>query len=124
VHVELDIPSLKDTFRFLAMADTLFGIKNCGHCDCPDLAYQFKTPQGYEYYSIKCKGCGYEFKFGQQQNDQKTLFPKGWEAPYKKGDGRDDDGDDYESQERPEREERQERSSPPRTSKRDDGIEF
>lgn len=70
----------------------------CGSCKSKEIGLIHSTPSGYEYYMMKCRGCGYEFKFGIRKEDHK-LFPKpeknntgGWVPPYQ---GREEE--EYES---------------------------
>lgn len=60
----------------------------CGHCKCEKVfPKHVKTKQGYDYYSLVCSQCRYEFSFGQRQSDG-SLFPKdqdGWQPPYQGG---------------------------------------
>jgi len=100
--MEVELQGLKDTFQFLAMADTMFGLKRCGNCESPNLSFQHKTPKGYDYYSVRCDDCRHEFKFGQQKETGR-LFPKGWEPPFSGGEGtdRDDQETDYQQDEPP-----------------------
>ncbi len=44
-----------------------------------DLKLCYRTPQGYEYYSIISESAGQEFKLGQLKDEKGQLFPKGWE---------------------------------------------
>lgn len=83
--IEQEVPGVKPAFAMVAHLQDVFGTKKCGHCGSPDLRLCHRTPQGYEYFSVKCESCGYEMKFGQQKDSGK-LFPKGWEPPYQ-GDG-------------------------------------
>lgn len=69
----------------------------CGSCHSKEIGFVHSTPSGYEYYMMKCRGCGYEYKFGIRKEDHK-LFPKpeknntgGWVAPFQGGN---DDGYD------------------------------
>lgn len=70
----------------------------CGSCHSKEIGFVHSTPSGYEYYMMKCRSCGYEFKFGIRKEDHK-LFPKpeknntaGWVPPFQGG-----GGDDYEA---------------------------
>lgn len=107
VNFKVQVPDLNLAFQFLSQSDVMFGVKECGNCASPDLEYKYTTPQGYEYYSIRCRGCRHELKFGQRKEDH-TLFAKGWEAPYEKPEGDTDTNQDrghernngYENQDR------------------------
>lgn len=54
----------------------------CGNCGAEDLFLSYRNPQGYDYFGIKCKACGYELKFGISKERPGELFTKDWEAPY------------------------------------------
>jgi len=85
-----DANDMKQAFQFIATAQTVFGVDRCGHCESTNLRLKYTTPQGYEYYSVQCQDCRYELKFGIRQED-KQLFPKGWEEPYQGGDAKKDE---------------------------------
>jgi len=64
----------------------------CGSCHSKEIGFVQSTPSGYEYYMMKCRGCGYEYKFGIRKEDHK-LFPKpeknntgGWVHPFQGND--------------------------------------
>jgi hypothetical protein len=98
--IELDIKDLNSTFQFLAQCDVMFGTKRCGNCESPNLSLRYRTPQGYEYYSVQCDDCRHELKFGQQK-DNHRLFAKGWEAPFERGEAEADGDVPYCSNEPP-----------------------
>lgn len=85
-----EVDDLNQAFDFLAQADVIFGVTVCGNCESDDLSLMHKTPKKdgktCHYYSIKCKSCRHELKFGITQDDGR-LFPKGWEPPYEGGNG-------------------------------------
>jgi len=83
--IDYDAATLKDVFSFLGSCDELFGAAECcENCKGTDLRPQYrKTKGGYEYYSIVCAKCRWEFRFGQTKDSGK-LFPKGWEAGYQR----------------------------------------
>lgn len=61
--------------------------QKCGHCDSQCISPTHRKVKGYDFYSLKCGDCRYEFRFGQTKEDQ-SLFPKtqeGWVAPYSGG---------------------------------------
>jgi hypothetical protein len=91
---------MKAAFRFLAAADEVFGIRQCGNCESENLRMKHRTAKTQDgrpcdYYSIECRDCGHEFKFGQKQAPGQPLFPKSWEPPYKKGEKSADQSQDY-----------------------------
>lgn len=79
--VEQEVSSVTQGFEFIAYATEVFGVKKCGNCSSPNLKLVHRTPQGYDYYDVKCRDCNHELKFGQVK-DTGHLFPKGWEPPY------------------------------------------
>ncbi len=75
--------------------------QKCGLCESTDLMPQKRTAREYVFYSVVCRSCEGEFKYGQLK-DGSGLFAKGWEEKYdsdgggsqeptKKGDHTDDD---------------------------------
>lgn len=82
-EIEQDVPGVKQAFALVAHLQDLFGVKKCGNCSSPNVRLSHKTPQGYEYFSVKCEDCYHELKFGQARDTGK-LFPKGWEPGFKK----------------------------------------
>jgi hypothetical protein len=76
---------LKDAFAHVARCEDLFeGTRECQNCKGTDLRPRYaQTQAGHEYYSLICKSCRWEFKYGQRKSDG-GLFPKGWEPPYQK----------------------------------------
>ncbi len=91
----------------------------CGHCDSEEIGFCHSCAQNqYDYYFLKCKGCGWEYKMGIRKSDHK-LFPKpeknndkGWVAPYQ-GPGRDEDEDQSQPPQRRESAPEQRSSRPP-----------
>lgn len=76
----------KELFRKASFITSL--PSECGHCKGKELSFieraaENKTGQAINFYYLVClsEKCRWEFKYGQHTN-QKTLFPKGWEAPY------------------------------------------
>jgi len=89
--LEADVPNMKAAFKAIAYAQEIFSIKKCGNpaCESTNLRLKFRTAMSKdgkkcEYYSIVCADCGWEYKFGQKQDEGQTLFPKGWEPPFRK----------------------------------------
>lgn len=80
--IEYDASDLKEAFGFLGSCQELFGAaEECENCKGSDLRPKYRTTKGgYEFYSLECHGCKWEFKFGQKKEG--GLYPKGWEAPY------------------------------------------
>jgi len=120
LKLEAECQGIKGVFKFLSSADSILGVKECGNCGGTDLSYRFRTPKGYEYYDIRCNNpdCRHEFKFGIQNNEEKTLFPKGWEPPFEGGE-RDDSRDDYAQDTPPMR-----RAAAPAATSSGDEIDF
>jgi hypothetical protein len=85
--IEHTVEDSKGAFQFLSECGTMFGVTECGNCGSSNLEHVYRTPQGYEYYSIKCKDCKHELKFGMQKEGG-SLFPKGWTEPYQGGEAK------------------------------------
>lgn len=115
--IDIELKDVKQAFSFLSYADDVFGVKECGNCGSRDLAFCHRQPQGFDYYSVKCKDCKHELKFGQQKEGGK-LFPKGWEPPYYA----DDDGSGGNRRERDDDD--REPATAGNGRKRDDNIGF
>src|SRR6187431_2635683 len=86
-HVTIEADGLKPLF----MASGFFAEipPTCGNCSSDDLMLAGKKNAGFEFYSVLCRKCRHELKFGQRKEDQ-GLFLKmddGWVAPYKAGQG-------------------------------------
>jgi hypothetical protein len=81
---KIDLEDVKEAFQFVAYCDTIFGVDCCGNCKGPNLRLLYRTAQEYQFYSVQCKDCHYELKFGQTKVGQ-MLYPKGWEEPYNGG---------------------------------------
>lgn len=106
--IDYECSDLKTSFAFLASCGDLFGAAECcNNCQGTDLRPKYtKTKGGYEYYSLICKACHWEFKFGQRKDDG-GLYPKGWEPPYERS-----GGDQEHSQEEPVSKESLKRNAP------------
>jgi len=62
--------------------------RNCGNCGSDEVAPMFKVmQQKYDYYSLECCKCHYEFKYGVRKTG--GLFPKAvvWVPPYARESG-------------------------------------
>lgn len=81
-RVEVELKDVTQAFEFLSYCDQTLGQKRCGHCESDNLEFRYRlTKEGYKYYSVGCRECGYELKFGISQKDGR-LFPKGWHPPF------------------------------------------
>ena len=83
--IEYDAKDLKEAFAFVGRCQELFGAAECcENCKGTKIFPRYsKTQGGYEYYSLVCQNCKWEFKFGQRKADNQ-LYPKGWEPGYSK----------------------------------------
>jgi len=86
----IDVDNVKQAFQFMAYCDSIFGVDMCGNCKSPDLRLLYRTAQEYEFYSLQCKNCHHELKFGQTKVGEK-LYAKGWEEPYQGGESTSDE---------------------------------
>jgi hypothetical protein len=89
VTLEQECPTVKTAFKFLAYAQEVFGPRECPESGATDHRLKFRVAQTKdgkkcEYYSLEDIKTGWEFKFGQKQDEGQTLFPKGWEPPFQR----------------------------------------
>jgi hypothetical protein len=75
IQIEEEVANMAEAWQFIASWDAL---PQAGPNGEGDLRFSYRTPQGYEYYAIKCPSSGKEFKFGQLKNEKHKLFPKDW----------------------------------------------
>ena len=94
-HLALDVTDVKQAFQFIAYVESIFGVDRCGNCESGNLQLSYRQPKGYDYYSVVCKDCHHEFKFGHVKESGR-LFPKGWEPPFS-GDNDSNDSDSNDS---------------------------
>ncbi len=80
--IDHDASDLKEAFAFLGSCEEMFGsAETCENCQGTDLRLKYRTTKGgYEFFSIECHNCKWEFKFGQRKEG--GLYPKAWEPPY------------------------------------------
>lgn len=91
VTLQEDCATVKEAFKFLAYAQEVFGPRECPESGLTQHKLKFrmaKSQKGVncEYYSLECPKTGWEFKFGQKQDQEQSLFPKGWEPPFQRED--------------------------------------
>ena len=79
IEITDDVKNTAELFRRIAFFTEL--PKTCGNeeCNSKNLGVSHRTPQGYNYYELKCLDCGYRFMLGQSQENPGELFPKNWE---------------------------------------------
>lgn len=89
-NIDYDAKDLKEAFAYVGRCQELFGAATvCQNCKGTKIYPRYtKTQGGYEYYSLQCQQCKWEFKFGQRKADNQ-LYPKGWEAGYDSGQSQD-----------------------------------
>ena len=63
--LEFQGQTLKDVCKFSALAGEI--PKKCGLCGSEDVYLFHKSPQGNDYYGVKCGGCGAEQNFHQRK---------------------------------------------------------
>jgi len=72
----------KSVQEFMAKASQYTDFpKVCKNSKKSHLKTQHRSPKGFDYYSVVCTDCDWEFKYGQLK-DGGGLFVKGWEAPH------------------------------------------
>src|SRR5262245_12974730 len=81
IRITDDAATPAEFFQKMAFYDT---IPPAGPNGEADLKFMYRTPQGYEYYTIESESAGEEFKFGQLKEAKGVIpkgspFPKSWE---------------------------------------------
>jgi len=71
-------------FKGICSADDLLGRlpDKCSLCGGTDLHFYHKTPKGFDYFGIRCRGCGAEQAFHTKQADG-SFFIK-WDDKFEK----------------------------------------
>jgi hypothetical protein len=80
--VEICAQDFRDFFRQLSFIGDL--PTTCGLCDSVRLRPSYHRRQEYEFYELRCSGCGGVFSLGQLR-DGSGLFPnwkKGWQPAW------------------------------------------
>lgn len=68
--------SVKDVFKAISEVQAVFeGVSSCGLCHSAAIQFRCREVDGNWYYSMICRDCNGEFRFGQNR-DGKGLFPK------------------------------------------------
>lgn len=75
IQIEDEVANEAEAWKVVAFWDSLPQVGPNGQTD---LKFSYRTPEGYEYYSIECPSAGKEFKFGQLREGKGKLFPKDW----------------------------------------------
>ena len=73
--VEVEGQGVKDIIEQLTPFYEVFGEKECGKCQCQELAVEHRKHDEYNYYSLRCLGCRAQLDLGQKRVGG-TLFPK------------------------------------------------
>lgn len=81
VKIQVEGSSEADIFKGLSFYSANLPTK-CGNCEGGDLFPQHAVRKGYDFYSIVCRTCRWELKYGQAKDTPGKLFPKEWEQPY------------------------------------------
>ena len=77
--VEATAPDLKAAIGLVSVLSE--SPQSCGECASPDIAFNKRTADTYEFFALRCRACGAEFPFGQRKGTL-DLFPKGpWQIP-------------------------------------------
>ena len=73
--VEVDCVSVKDGIQELSQYMEVFVEGMCGVCQSTDVIPNHRTAKGYDFYEMKCLGCGATLSFGQTKEGGR-LFPR------------------------------------------------
>lgn len=92
--IDVDVKDMKQAFDFLAYADSIFRVSECGNCGSKDLKLDTRNPKGYIYRSILCNECKHTLKVSEQKPEKggKMYLNREWEEPFYGG-SEDGDGD-------------------------------
>jgi hypothetical protein len=60
----------------LTVVRKAIGHEICGRCNSADTFPNHRKVKKFNYYELKCGGCGAVLQLGTNQNDEKTLFKK------------------------------------------------
>lgn len=73
---EVQAETAKDLFWGLAKIQEIFDAESiCGLCQSPNIALSAREVDDNKYYSLRCRECYAEFRFGQKKAGA-DLFPK------------------------------------------------
>jgi len=91
--IDVDVKDMKQAFDFLAYADSIFRVSECGNCGSKDLKLDTRNPKGFTYRSIVCNECKHTLKVSEQKPEKggKMYLNREWEEPYYGGDEAGDD---------------------------------
>ena len=79
VQVVIEATDIKDAMRQLSDVAEVFSHNTCGACGSEDVFTSVKTPQGYEYFEMRCNACGATLAFGQVKDKERLFAKGGWE---------------------------------------------
>ena len=86
-YIEIEGETLK---QLCAFASQVPAIEMCNCCQGQNLTPNYREVQGNTYFSIKCDGCGAEYKLGQLK--QGGLLYYKYDTVFEKYEGKKDDG--------------------------------
>lgn len=75
IRIEEEAADEHEFWRRMAFWDSLPAAGPNGEAD---LRFSYRTPKGFEYYTLECRSAGMQFDFGQMNKPTKDLFPKSW----------------------------------------------
>ena len=75
ISLTLENTNVKGAIAAIEEFATYFGNSECGACQGTDMQYIHRHVQDYDFYEIRCRGCGSKLEFGETKVGNK-LFPK------------------------------------------------
>lgn len=75
IQVHEVVSDVKELVKFISDVDTVLGETKCGACESEKVHLEHRTAKGYDFYSVKCEGCGCRLDFGSLK-DGAGLFPR------------------------------------------------
>ena len=92
--IDVEVKDMKQAFDFLAYADSIFRVSECGNCGSKDLKLDTRNPKGFTYRSIVCNECKHTLKVSEQKPEKggKMYLNREWQEPFYGGEDSSDEG--------------------------------
>ena len=75
IEVETEVKDQRELVSTLGQLQELCEEPDCGMCGSKSLRHDHRKAGGYDYYELKCRGCGARLAYGQS-NPVGQLWPK------------------------------------------------
>ena len=95
----------------------------CGCCGDTRLRFDYRTPQDYKFFSLKCRKCGAEYQFGQHKEGGTLFHKREWTPQDQQHSGQQHSGNQQQHYQAPP-EQRQQGSQYGQPAPGDDDIPF